>query len=157
MKNIDELSSDDLRTRTTWYDETEVEKLREDPMNLVYDHDAQVRQLEDHEKLTCQQARDMGSTIQQAYMDLRKQDPSLSDGRIRELLLERNPVWSAYALRSHRMIFTALTNRATDKRKLGIMCHLVDIRAQVERGEMDQEEASAQVQDYLLQQCQQRV
>ena len=153
MIPLDALRGKKLTSDTTWYDDAQLEHLKQDPHNMVYDPKDRIRILEPWQKMTAQQADAFGDKVRHTYLALRERFPNDSDDRLRERLRAEGKQWESFANKSHTNMFRMLTCRTTGKREIGVLKHLATTRARVEHGELTEAQAATEVQDYLLRQC----
>ena len=139
------------RTNTAQYTEADIERLRSDPREEVYEFED--KHLEPSQIIEAEVAGEIARAIRTAYESERERDPELSDADIRRDLAERSVAWSNFAKASHSTIFRTITDRETTPKSMRIMQHMLDVRMRVDKGEISEEEGEQYIQTYLIEQC----
>ena len=87
-------------------------------------------------------------TVRQAHADLRQAHPSLTDEELRARLVAAHPDVAVFS-RTHPTIFVKLTDRATPPVMLERLQQMMHIRAQQERGQINEQETAQAVETVL--------
>ena len=87
-------------------------------------------------------------TVRQAHADLRQAHPSLTDEELRTRLVATHPDVAVFS-RTHPTIFVKLTDRATPPVLLERLRQMMQIRAQQERGQLNEQETAQAVETVL--------
>jgi hypothetical protein len=140
-----------LNTATAVYTDEDLERLKASDVDEVYEYED--KHLEPWQKMDAADAGVMGADIRRRYLEERGRSPDKSDDDIRGGLEGASRAWGSFARDSHRTVFLSLTNRDTGEREIGIMHNMMDVRARVDRGELDEADAEQHIQEYLLEQC----
>ena len=87
-------------------------------------------------------------TVRQAHADLRQAHPSLTDEELRARLVAAHPDAAVFS-RTHPTIFVKMTDRATPPVMLERLQQMMHIRAQQERGQLNEQETAQAVETVL--------
>ena len=145
------MNSNTKNTNTVQYSAADLERLRADPAEEVYEFEE--KHLEPSQIIDAEVAGNIARAIRSAYETERARYPELSDSEIRQDLAERSVAWSNFANASHTMIFRTITDRSTTPKTMGIMQHMLDVRMRVDKGDISEEEGEQIIQTYLIEQC----
>lgn len=141
----------ELKTQTVSLTPEEIERLKEDPTNEVYEFED--KHLEPWQKMDARDAESMAQDIRARYLALRREDPDRSDDDIRSAIRAEKTAWESFAGASHSTIFQACTDRTTDDKKEEIMRYLCRVRDRVDQGLLGEAEGEAHIQEYLFKKC----
>lgn len=141
-------SKDKLSSRTTNLTKSQLDKLTEDPKNLVYDytHD-QVERVKSVEEV-----KYLIQGVRQEYLTLRANQPDLCDRACRRQLTQDSTSFADFA-KTHPLMFERITNRDATEQDFQIMFAHLRLRALVESGRMSHEEATQKVNLLVLEHC----
>ena len=94
----------------------------------------------------CIEARDSAKA-------LRNQNPDWDDARVRDGVVARSAAMRLFACKTHPQYFARMTSRETPDKVISNMFLMIDVRARIDSGELDEDMALAAMQDRLLREC----
>ena len=81
------------------------------------------------------------SAIRGLFEQFRRDEPGLSDADVRSKIREKMPVADEMARLTHPKLFQAMTSRESTEKDFQMILFNIELREQVERGEMTEEES----------------
>ena len=94
----------------------------------------------------CIEARDSAKT-------LRSENPEWDDTQVRDAVVARSAAMRLFATKTHPQYFARMTSRETPDTVIRNMFLMIDVRARIDSGELDEDMALAAMQDRLLREC----
>lgn len=81
------------------------------------------------------------SAIRGVFEQFRKDEPELTDADIRKKIREKMPIADEMAKLTHPKLFQAMTSRESTEKDFQMIIFNIELREQVERGEITEEES----------------
>lgn len=142
--NIPEDSKIQRQTKLT---QTDIDKLAENPSNLVYkfttDSDAA-----SIPRLTAEKARDCAKMLIEKYNQLKDEHPTWTDINIRNSLICTD-VFRMFK-KAYPKFFDKCTDRNTTTEQISYVFYMFYMQSQIERGTISKQQANEMVQKYFL-------
>tara|TARA_Y100001970_G_C13851250_1_gene659440 strand:- start:44 stop:472 length:429 start_codon:yes stop_codon:yes gene_type:complete len=136
----------DLKTSTVQLTPEQIEELRQNPDNVVYDvtHD-------EVEYTPMAQVKQTLGVIRTLAQHLRKENPEWSDARVRQEIRSRSQAAETMASSTHPRLFETITRESVDDKTAEMIGYMISLHERVERGEMTKEESSTALYVKMLQ------
>ena len=139
------MDKDEIPTRTTTLTSDEVQQITKNPKNIVYqyEHDTvdRVKSVEEVKYNICEAKNE--------YDHLRKNYPELCDNACRRKLMLKFADFS----KTHPFYFKMVTNRDATPRDFQMAYLFLNMRKQVELGNISEEQATLHIKEMVLNQC----
>lgn len=136
----------DLKTSTVQLTPEQIEELRQNPDNVVYDvaHD-------EVEYTPMAQVKQTLGVIRTLAQHLRQQNPAWSDTKVRQEIRSRSQAAETMASSTHPRLFEIITRQNVDDKTAEMIGYMISLHERVERGEMTKEESSTALYVKMLQ------
>ena len=139
--------SDKVQSSTCQLTPEEIEQLRQDPRNVVYEvqHDEV-----DYTPMT-EVKRGMG-VIRQMAAQMRSEHSDWDEEKVRSEIRSRSAVAEKMASSTHPRLFKLITAESVDEKTADMLAYMIGLHERVERGEISKEESGTQFYVEMLRQ-----